>query len=300
MLYLDYNEKQIHGTREFPIAFYHVDAAHPRYEMPFHWHKEYEIVRILEGTFHLVLSGIEIPAHPGESILIPSGALHGGTPNDCIYECLVFDLDVLFLHSDVCRQYLKKIKHQEITVRPLITRESKSLCLAIDMAFDAMARHFMATHEMESNAADGSQPGYELIATGSLLNLFGLIFSEGHYTESSPEWELPFRHANQLKAVFEYIETHYSSEITLKQLSQISGMSPKYFCRYFQTFAHRTPMDYINYYRIERACSQLCTTDSPVTSIAYDCGFNDCSYFIKQFKRYKHITPKQYQLQMKP
>lgn len=285
MLYLDYNEKQIHGTSEFPIAFYHVDAAHPRYEMPFHWHKEYEIVRILEGTFHLVLSGIEIPAHPGESILIPSGALHGGTPNDCIYECLVFDLDVLFLHSDVCRQYLKKIKHQEITVRPLITKESKSLCLAIDMAFDA---------------ADGSQPGYELIAIGSLLNLFGLIFSERHYIESSPEWELPFRHANQLKAVFEYIETHYSSEITLKQLSQISGMSPKYFCRYFQTFAHRTPMDYINYYRIERACSQLCTTDSPVTSIAYDCGFNDCSYFIKQFKRYKHITPKQYQLQMKP
>lgn len=284
MLYLDYNEKQIHGTKEFPIAFYHVDAGHPRYEMPFHWHKEYEIVRVKKGTFRLVLSGMEIPVHPGESILIPGGALHGGTPDACIYECLVFDIDILFLHSDICRQYLKKIKHQEITVHPLINSSSPSLCHAIDHAFTAMG---------------GQEPGYELIAVGSLLNLFGLIFSGLHYTENVSGQEIPMRHADQLKSVFEYIENHYSSEITLKHLSQISGMSPKYFCRYFQAFAHKTPMDYINYYRIERACSLLCTTDSPVTSVAYDCGFNDCSYFIKLFKRYKHITPKQYQLQMK-
>ena len=116
MLYLDYNEKQIHGTKEFPIAFYHVDEKHPRYEMPFHWHKEFEIVKVLSGTFHLMLSGTEIPAHSGESILIPSGVLHGGTPNDCIYECIVFDLDILLLPSDTCRQYLKQIKHQEIVV----------------------------------------------------------------------------------------------------------------------------------------------------------------------------------------
>ena len=44
MLYLDYNEKQMHGTKEFPVAFYHVDSSHPRYEMPFHWHKEFELV----------------------------------------------------------------------------------------------------------------------------------------------------------------------------------------------------------------------------------------------------------------
>lgn len=284
MLYLDYNEKQIHGTKDFPVAFYHVDASHPRYEMPFHWHREYEIVRIQKGTFNLVLSGIEIPAYPGESILIPSGALHGGTPDDCIYECIVFDLDILFLHSDTCRQYLKKIKHQEIMIQPLITEKSPSLCLAIDKIFTAMTK---------------KPPGYELITVGSLLGLFGFIFSENHYTENSAEREVPFRHVNQLKSVFEYIENHYSSEITLKQLSQISGMSPKYFCRYFQAFAHKTPMDYINYYRIERACGELCTTDAPITSVAYDCGFNDCSYFIKLFKRYKHITPKQYQLQMK-
>ena len=276
MLYLDYNEKQIHGTKEFPIAFYHVDSSHPRYEMPFHWHKE--------GQFRLMLANTEILVKPGESFLIPSGALHGGVPENCIYECIVFDLDLLFLHADICRSYLKKIKHQDIIVHPVITARTPSLCRAIDKLFLSMSERHTA---------------YELTVIGALFELFGLIFREECYTCNTPGYESPYRHMEQLKPVFEYIENHYSSGISLQQLSQISGMSPKYFCRYFQAIAHKTPMDYLNYYRIERACTLLCTTDSPVTSIAYDCGFNDCSYFIKLFKRYKHITPKQYQIQMK-
>ena len=80
MLYLDYNEKQMHGTKEFPVAFYHVDSSHPRYEMPFHWHRECEIVRILEGKFRLVSADAETLAGAGESFFIPSGSLHGGIP----------------------------------------------------------------------------------------------------------------------------------------------------------------------------------------------------------------------------
>ena len=34
MHYLDYNEKQAHGTADFPLAYYYVDEHHPRYHMP--------------------------------------------------------------------------------------------------------------------------------------------------------------------------------------------------------------------------------------------------------------------------
>ena len=284
MLYLNYNEEQPHGTRDFPITFYHVDGNHPRYEMPFHWHKEFEIVKIIEGSFSLTLDDTEIKACKGESIFIPEGVIHGGTPMNCIYECLVFDLDVLFLHGDVLRSYLKEIKHREILVYPLITHSTPSLQSVIDRLF----------------AAFSNQPsGYELLVTGYLFEFLGLIYSENHYSTNSTGHGSTYKHTKQLKSVFEFIENNYASNITLQQLSQISGMSAKYFCRYFQTIVHRTPMDYLNYYRIERSCFLLCTTDFPITLIAYDCGFNDCSYYIKLFKRYKRITPKQYQLQMR-
>ena len=49
MKYIKYRETKEHGTFDFPMEFYHVGQAHPRYEMSFHWHIEYEIIRILKG-----------------------------------------------------------------------------------------------------------------------------------------------------------------------------------------------------------------------------------------------------------
>ena len=59
---------------------------------------------------------------------------------------------------------------------------------------------------------------------------------------------------------------------------------------------HRSPIDYLNYYRIECAAHFLATTDMNVAEVAVHCGFADSSAFIKQFRKYKGTTPKQYKL----
>jgi AraC-like DNA-binding protein len=55
-----------------------------------------------------------------------------------------------------------------------------------------------------------------------------------------------------------------------------------------------TPFEYLNNYRVEMASRALITTDKPITEIAFSCGFNDLSYFIKTFKKCKGITPKSF------
>jgi AraC-like DNA-binding protein len=56
----------------------------------------------------------------------------------------------------------------------------------------------------------------------------------------------------------------------------------------------KSPMAYLNNYRIERAAGKLMSTDLTVTDIAYGCGFNDLSYFIKTFKLIKGISPNKF------
>ena len=56
----------------------------------------------------------------------------------------------------------------------------------------------------------------------------------------------------------------------------------------------KTPIAYLNYYRIECAGELLKLTDKTVTEVAMSCGFNDMSYFSKQFKRYKNVSPLKY------
>jgi AraC-like DNA-binding protein len=53
----------------------------------------------------------------------------------------------------------------------------------------------------------------------------------------------------------------------------------------------KTPVEYLNTYRIERASGMLLNSGKSVTDIAFSCGFNDLSYFIKTFKSIKGITP---------
>ena len=91
MHYLDYNEKQAHGTADFPLAYYYVDEHRPRYHMPFHWHKETELLRVVEGQLRLSLDDREYVVSAGELIYIGEGVIHGGEPENCIYECAVFD-----------------------------------------------------------------------------------------------------------------------------------------------------------------------------------------------------------------
>ena len=71
-------------------------------------------------------------------------------------------------------------------------------------------------------------------------------------------------------------------------------MNTKYFCRFFRALTHNSPMDYVNFYRIEQAAWLLGQSELSVTEVAARCGFWDSSYFTKVFKKYKGYTPKEF------
>lgn len=50
MQYINYRENRRRGTADFPLEYYHVTASHPQYVMSFHWHVEFELIRILSGS----------------------------------------------------------------------------------------------------------------------------------------------------------------------------------------------------------------------------------------------------------
>lgn len=279
MQYINYRENRRRGTADFPIEFHHVERSHPQYMMPYHWHVEFEIIRILEGSFTLSIEEQELVAKRDSVLFIPTGFLHAGIPNDCIYECIVFDMNILLKENDVCRKYIKQIIDHQIEPQNHFDSEYCDIHQIAWTLFNALAE---------------KKNGYQLLVHGTLYLLFGTIISNRYYSTNSSQTPHDHKRIIQIKQVLEYIEASYTSLITLEQLSKTVGMSPKYFCRFFQEMTHRTPIDYLNYYRIERACYQLITTDLPITEIAFNCGFNDLSYFIKTFKKYKGTTPKKY------
>ena len=181
--------------------------------------------------------------------------------------------------SHAGERLLKKIRSDSILIRSHFSPCDSELTHITDRMFG----------QMKLRAA-----GHELCGIGSFYETFGYILERGCYAATEEVSTKEGRRIEHLKKALEVIENSYPDCITLDDLAKAAGMNSKYFCRYFREMTHRTPIDYLNYYRIEQACFKLATTNSSVADIGMSCGFNDVSYFIKTFKKYKGMTPKKY------
>jgi AraC-like DNA-binding protein len=100
-----------------------------------------------------------------------------------------------------------------------------------------------------------------------------------------------------MENVLQYIRENINEPITIEQLAEIACMSQAAFFRAFKEYSNMSPIDYINRERINSAKQQLINFSKSVTDICYELGYNHMTYFIRVFKKYEGITPKQFQKQ---
>ncbi len=94
--------------------------------------------------------------------------------------------------------------------------------------------------------------------------------------------------------VQDYIQAHYTQDITADELAHIAGVSRIHLNRVFTQATGSPPHAYLNTLRIRHAQQRLSAGDS-AANVASDCGFADQSHMIRRFKGSLGITPKQWQ-----
>lgn len=109
---------------------------------------------------------------------------------------------------------------------------------------------------------------------------------EGTFTDQ----QYPLTH------IVSYIREHITDKLTMKQLTNTACMSEASFYRYFKRELGISPTEFILNERIKFAKKLLKDPLIQINQVCFDAGFDDCSYFIRLFKKLEGITPKQYQL----
>lgn len=102
---------------------------------------------------------------------------------------------------------------------------------------------------------------------------------------------------NPMSDVIEYIRKNLNETISLKNLSDKACMSTTSFYRFFKRELGMSPIEFVINERIKHAKRLLKNPSIQINEVCYMSGFDDCNYFIRLFKKYEGITPKQYQLQ---
>ena len=271
-----FNEIKLHGTEDFPLQLYCIDKNHPKYEMAHHFHTNLEIMRILKGKSAVQLNDRKYDATAGDVFFINSQVVHSAMPDESVYECIVFDPSFLSINSEF-EEFINRILNHDMFIKEF-SRDSEINKITA-LLFESL-----------------KNPKNKFAVMGNLYSLFGEFINKKYFDERLHIENDNAKNLYKLKKVLNFMRASYSKHITLDDMAKTAGVSPKYFCSFFKNMTSKKPMEYLNSYRVEKASSMLLTSDHSITDIAYSCGFNDLSYFIKVFKDFKGISPKQFRI----
>ncbi|WNR45433.1 helix-turn-helix transcriptional regulator [Paenibacillus roseipurpureus] len=116
-----------------------------------------------------------------------------------------------------------------------------------------------------------------------LLSLQRYIRSGGTYLRN----EIP----DSYKELAQFMDLHYSDDLSLEQLADRSNMNKFHLCKMFPRYYQVTPMDYLRNRRIEKSTELLRNPHLKITEIAARCGYSNVSYFGKVFHKVVGVSP---------
>ena len=98
---------------------------------------------------------------------------------------------------------------------------------------------------------------------------------------------------DKIHSIIRYMEQHLEQQHTVEELAKIIHYHPNYFIRVFKQFTGRSPIQYLNALRMDRAKHWLVATDTSVSEIAENVGMT-LFYFSRFFKEQTGFTPSTY------
>lgn len=97
-----------------------------------------------------------------------------------------------------------------------------------------------------------------------------------------------------LSNIIAVIRESISNKIELKSIAKQAGMSTSSLYRLFKNELGISPVEFIILEKIKLAKHYLTDKNIYIKNVSYEAGFDDSNYFIRIFKHYEGITPKQY------
>ncbi|MFD3269417.1 helix-turn-helix domain-containing protein [Paenibacillus dendritiformis] len=97
-----------------------------------------------------------------------------------------------------------------------------------------------------------------------------------------------------IEEAIEYMKRHYMNPLTLEEMAELHGMTPKSFSYFFHKYTGFRPIDYLINYRMERASELLKAGNFPIRDIAVSVGYANPLYFSRAFKKKFGMSPSAY------
>lgn len=124
--------------------------------------------------------------------------------------------------------------------------------------------------------------------------VYALVFEIARFNDKKADHTLGRNGSLQLEQAIEYVDANYSNAFRIADLAEVCHMSETHFRRVFQEKMNMTPVEYVNFVRIRKACELIDRTDISMEEVAGKVGFATPSTFNRNFRRIVGTSPYQW------
>lgn len=135
------------------------------------------------------------------------------------------------------------------------------------------------------NVNEFENPNAEIITSKLIVDLLTLTLTVNADTE---EYDTALK--QKLASVHNYIDEHFNEDLSLEKIAAEFYISKFYLTREYKKIYGKTIFQHIITARINYGKKLLRFSDKSVEEISHLCGFNDQSYFARQFKKAENLT----------
>lgn len=252
---------------DLPIRLFVNSVAH----VPFHWHKEFEIIYVLQGAVTLYLDQRQYILNQDDVIVVNSMSVHQieRTNQDNVLLTLQFSPDLMGDDTFIDCNSL----HQTVDNRDRYDRIRR--CLA-QMAWEA---------NKKAPGCRNYSMGMLQLLVGHLQRYFSPVMSE------TSRKDVKAYDYKRLNRVLQFVDRNYSQKITLQTIADQEHLSMHYFSHFFSDKIGIPFQKYLTSVRLEKAVIELTKSSKSMTQIMLDCGFANVKLFNKYFKEKYDCTP---------
>lgn len=246
-----------------------------------HFHNGYELYFLFSGSTKYIIENNVYEISDGDIVWIPPYVDHRTQPNNTErHKRLLF-----WISSQLLEDALKENKElfdffHHYHVIKTTTRDIKTFRKFSNLLLE---EHFAENAPMSEDVIKG--------LLSALLVHLKRMFECNAPSNVDTKTRSDDNTNYIMNLLLSYINTNFSSDITLAALSEQVNMNPVYISSLFKKTFGFTFKEYLLKLRIEKATQLLKSTTSTVETISYECGFRSSNHFCKTFKRLMGMSP---------
>ncbi|MDR1575452.1 MAG: AraC family transcriptional regulator [Treponema sp.] len=250
-----------------------------------HTHDVFEILLCKSDNIFLLNNNIMSLVQKNDLMLFNATDVHGIIADpDLTFERYVLMFEPGFV-GELCSTYNLLECFQRTPGKPVIP-----VCHLTEEQSDTIISFYDTLKKYNKDHSEIIKLKKKIVLAEMLLEI-NILFSEASI---KPRVELhPDSQYEKIQRILSFINDNLAGELSLETISEQFYISTSYLSALFRDLTGFSLNKYIITKRILLA-TELLKQNQPVTLVTELCGFNNYSHFIRTFKKFEGISPKQY------